>query len=322
MIELSLIAPVDPSKIEAELGALTPLRPTNRSHNIIYTFRGFEAPCTMLEVGRMREEAFRVFNGGTGNPIDIDPHDYDPTGYTQLIVWNPEERQIIGGYRYILGREVRVQGTETNLASDEILLYSDTFITDYLPYCIELGRAFVRPDHQQSNGISPKSIFALDNLWDGLGALMLLYPEYKYFTGIVTIFREYNREARDLVLYYLNTYFKGKPGLITPRDPRGYTTDINLLKSIIRGENKREDSKVLHRAVRERGETVPPLINAYMNLSDAMQVFGITRGMGPVNYEDIAIMIPIGEIAEDKKKRHLDSFKAWVERNKDTPLYG
>lgn len=321
MIELSLISPIDPGKIEAELSALTPLRPTNRSHNVIYSFRGSEAPNTMLEVGRLREESFRVFKAGTGQPLDIDIHDYDPSGYRQLIVWDPRAREIVGGYRYILGGEAIVQGTETNLASDEILFYSDVFITNYLPYCIELGRAFVRPDHQQANGLSPKSLFALDNLWDGLGALILLHPEYKYFTGIVSIFRESNQKSRDLILYFLNTHFKGEPGLIAPRDPRGYTTDISTLKDIIRGENKKEDSKALHQAVKELGESIPPLINAYMNLSDAMQVYGITKGMGPVNYEDISIMIPIGEIAEEKKERHMDTFSTWLENNKGVRIY-
>ena len=320
-MELALIPPVDPAKIEAELALIPPLRPTNHSRNLIYAFKGPEAPATMLEIGRLREEAFRKFNGGTGLPLDVDPHDYDPDGYTQLIVWDPRERKIIGGYRYILGREVIVQGTETNLASDEILLYSDIFITEYLPRCIELGRAFVRTDHQMKNGISPKSIFALDNLWDGLGALMLRHPEYKYFTGIVTIFREYDRQARDLILYFLNTHFRGTPGLITPRNPNGYTTSLARLKDVIRGEDKKEDARALRHAVKELGETIPPLINAYMNLSDSMQVFGITRGMGPVNYEDIAIMIPIDAIEEDKKKRHLDSYKLWVEKNRDTPIY-
>ena len=321
MIELSLIDPIAPEKIEAELSVLTPLRPTNRSHNLIYSFRGYEAPYTMLEVGRLREEAFRIFKAGTGEPLDIDYHDYDPSGYRQLIVWDPTAKKILGGYRYILGKEVVVRGTETNLASEEILFYSDTFITDYLPRCIELGRAFVRPDHQQTNGISPKSLFALDNLWDGLGALILLHPECKYFIGIASIFRESNQKSRDLILYFLNTYFKGAPGLITPRDPRGYTTDISCLKSVIKGENKKEDSKALHHAVKAMGESIPPLINAYMNLSDAMQVFGITRGMGPVTYEDIALMIPIEEIAEEKKKRHMDTFSAWLEHHKDTKLF-
>ena len=321
MIELSLIPAIDPAKIEAELNGLTPMRPTNRSHNVIYSFRGTEAPNTMLEIGRLREESFRVFKAGTGLPLDIDYHDYDPDGYRQLVVWDPDAREIVGGYRYILGREVIVQGTETNLASDEILLYSDTFITTYLPYCIELGRAFVRPDHQQANGLSPKSLFALDNLWDGLGALILLHPECKYFTGIVSIFRDSNQKSRDLILYYLNTHFKGEPGLITPRDPRGYTTDIATLKSVIKGENKKEDARALHIAVKQLGESIPPLINAYMNLSDAMEVYGITRGMGPVNYEDIAIMVPIGEIAEDKKKRHMDTYSEWIANNKGTSLY-
>lgn len=321
MIELSLISPIDPDRIQAELDAIEPLRPTNRNHNVIYSFRATDAPNTMLEVGRLREESFRVFRAGTGQPLDVDFHDYDPSGYRQLIVWDPEAREIVGGYRYILGSEAIVQGTETNLASDEILLYSDVFITDYLPFCIELGRAFVRPDHQQTNGLSPKSLFALDNLWDGLGALIFLHPECKYFSGIVSIFRESNFRSRDLILFYLNTYFKGKPGLIAPRDPRGYTTDISMMKSVITGEDKKKDAKALHRAVLDLGETVPPLINAYMNLSDAMQVYGITRGMGPVTYEDIAIMIPIGEIAVEKKKRHMDTFSEWLKNNKDTALY-
>ncbi len=307
MAQKDIIAPIDPAILRAELREQLMLRRTNRAGNEIYTFRAEECPNTMLELGRLREEAFRFYGGGTGKPADIDQFDLDPRGYRQLIVWDPKDLQIIGGYRYILGKEVVVSGTKTNLASNEIYNYSKHFLQDYLPKCIELGRSFVRTDYQQA-GLSPKSLFALDNLWDGLGALILIHDDYKYFFGKVTMYKTYDRTARDLIIYYLKTYFKGEEEMMTPTESPQFETDISYLRSIVTGRDAKADFKAMNRAVREQGVNIPPLVNAYMGLSSDMKVFDPSINRDFSDVEETAIMIPFDEIAENKKKRHVESF--------------
>lgn len=303
-----LIAPIDPNLIRAELKEQHMLRKTNRAGNEIYTFRAYEAPHTMLELGRLREQAFRFYGGGTGKPADIDLFDIDPQGYQQLIVWDPEHKQILGGYRFILGEDVKVgENNKTNLASGEIFEFSDEFISDYLPLSIELGRSFVRTDYQQA-GLAPKSIFVLDNLWDGLGALLLVYDQYKYFFGKVTMYKEYNRHARDLIIYYMNTHFQPPAELMTPIYAAPYETPKEELAKVIQGVDVKSDYKALNKAVRHLGVSIPPLVNAYIGLSPSLMVFGTSINAEFSGVEETGIMVPMEEIAEDKKRRHLESF--------------
>lgn len=303
----SIINPIDPKILRAELREHLLLRRTNKDNNEIYTFRAVEAPNLMLELGRLREEAFRFYGGGTGKSADIDQFDLDPNGYKQLIVWNPDTSEIVGGYRYILGQDVRVDGTETNLSSNEIFEYTPTFLNEYLPKCIELGRSFVRVDYQQA-GLAPRSIFALDNLWDGLGALILIYDEYEYFFGKVTMYRDYNKIARDLIIYYLQTHYKGIDDLMNPLYPIPYTTELTQLQNTILGVDQQADLKSLNSAVRAQGVNIPPLVNAYMNLSSSLQVFGTSSNPEFGGVEETAIMIPFMDINESKRHRHIVSF--------------
>ncbi|MDO5035422.1 MAG: GNAT family N-acetyltransferase [Porphyromonas sp.] len=302
-----LIAPIDPAIIKAELSEQHLLRKTNRAGNELYTFRAQEAPNTMLELGRLREEAFRYYGGGTGKPADIDEFDLDPDGYYQLIVWDPEEHIILGGYRYMLGGDVKVKDGKTMLASSEIFDYSDLFLKEYLPRSIELGRSFVRVDYQQA-GLRPKSIFALDNLWDGLGALILIHDQYEYFFGKVTMYKDYNRQARDLIIYYMNTHFRSEVDLMHALYPVPYETPVEELAEVIKGEDAKADYKALNKAVRDLGVNIPPLVNAYIGLSSSLMVFDVSLNAGFSNVEETGIMIPMLEITEDKKRRHIESF--------------
>lgn len=88
------------------------------------------------------------------------------------------------------------------MSTEHYFRFSDRFRDEFLPYTIELGRSFVQPLYQ---GIrqNPKGLYSLDNLWDGLGALVITNPDMKYFFGKVTMYGDYNREARDILLYFL-----------------------------------------------------------------------------------------------------------------------
>lgn len=303
-----IIDPVDRELIEKELTEDKLLRKTNNGNNLVYVITHHDSPNVMLEIGRLRELAFRVAGGGTGKDVDIDFYDTLPVPYKQIIVWDPTEKEILGGYRYFICSEaVTDPDGNCNLATARLFRFSKTFRDEYMPHMIELGRSFVQPAYQSTNR-KGKGIYAMDNLWDGLGAVWMKNPHIKYFFGKVTMYTTFHREARDLILYFMQKYFGDKELLVVPFEPLEITTDIKLLDSILCGSNYREDYKILSQNVRARGENIPPLINAYMNLSPTMKVFGTAMNYGFGDVEETAIMITVNDMYDEKIERHIKSY--------------
>ena len=302
------MAPVSLDLIKAELTPSKKLRDTNKGSNEIYVVNHFDSPNIMLEIGRLREEAFRDSGGGSGLAADIDEFDTMENPYQQLIVWDPDSERILGGYRFILGGDIKLnENGQPHLATAHMFHFSEKFINEYLPYTIELGRSFVSPDYQSSKA-GAKAIFALDNLWDGLGALAIQRPNMKYFFGKMTMYPEYNREARDLIQYFLFKHFEDKEKLVVPMEPLKIETPVSYMESILTEEEFKEDYKLLNAEVRRHGVNIPPLVNAYMSLSPTMKMFG-----GGINHEfceaeETCILISFDEIYDSKISRHVDSF--------------
>lgn len=309
VVEQAIIPPVDVTLIKAELTHDLYLRSTNKADNEIYIFRAEDAPYTMQEIGRLREEAFRYYGGGTGKAVDIDEFDTDPDGYMQLIVWDPSQEAILGGYRFIFGSDVKVGADgRPHLATGEMFNFSRQFITEYLPHTIELGRSFVSLPYQ-STRMGSKSMFALDNLWDGIGALTVINPEMKYFYGKVTMYADYNREARNLILYFLDKHFHDYEELVVPIKPLPIEVDPDRMREMFPTDNFKANYRTLNKYVREIGINVPPLVSAYMSLSPEMRVFGtaINHEFGAV--EETGILIAVDKILEDKRDRHINTFE-------------
>ncbi len=307
-MEQPIIAPISLDLIKAELTPAKKLRDTNKSKNEIYVLNHHDSPNIMKEIGRLREEAFRDSGGGSGLSMDIDEFDTMENPYQQLIVWDPEAEKILGGYRYILGTDIRLdENGQPLLATSHMFRFSEKFIKDYLPYTIELGRSFVAPEYQSSKA-GTKALFALDNLWDGLGALAIEHPNMKYFFGKMTMYPEYNREARDLIQHFLFKHFEDKEKLVVPMDPLVIETPAEKMDAILTEKEFKDDYKLLNAEVRRLGVNIPPLVNSYMSLSPTMKMFG-----GGINHEfseaeETCIMISFDEIYDAKKARHIDSF--------------
>ena len=303
-----IIAPVSRELLKAELTEDKRLRMTNKSNNQIYIITHHDSPNVMVEIGRLREIAFRAAGGGTGKSIDIDEFDTMNNPYKQLIVWNPEAEDILGGYRYICGDEVQFdEKGEPILATSHMFQFSNKFIKDYLPTTIELGRSFVTLEYQSTRAGS-KGLFALDNLWDGLGALTVVMPNVKYFFGKVTMYPSYHRQGRDMILYFLKKHFEDKDSLIAPMTPLLIEADEQELSELFREESFKEDYKILNKEVRSFGYNIPPLVNAYMNLSPTMRMFGTAVNDEFGDVEETGILIAVDEILEDKYVRHIQSF--------------
>jgi len=303
-----IIPPVDRAILEEELAEAHFVRNTNNGHNKIYIFTAHSSPNLMREVGRLREDTFRDAGGGTGKSIDIDEYDIAHKPFNQLIVWNPIEKEIVGGYRFIHGKNIPCnKDGALNSATAELFDYSDHFVRDYLPVSIELGRSFVQPEYQPTVNLK-KGMYSLDNLWDGLGAMIIDNPDVDYFFGKMTMYPDYNRTARDIILYFLKTYFPDPEKLLTPKFPVLMETDEQFIRELFTGADYHENYKILVHQIRHYSEHIPPLVNAYMNLSPTMITFGtaINHEFGDV--EETGIMIRIPDIYPRKKERHLTTY--------------
>lgn len=311
-----IIPPVNRELLVRELTPEKRLRSTNRSDNEIYIVTYHDSPNVLLEIGRLREVAFRCAGGGTGRGFDLDEFDTCEHPYYQLVVWSPESQEILGGYRFLPGRECKFASDgQPRLATSHMFHVSQEFIRDYLSSTVELGRSFVTLEYQNTRTSAAKGLFALDNLWDGLGALTVIMPDVRYFYGKMTMYPSFNRDARDMILYFLNKHFGDRDRLIYPYTPATIGLSQDYLSNVFCEPDFKADYYILNTEVRKRGYNIPPLVNAYMGLSPTMRVFGtaVNEGFGQV--EETGILIAIDEILEDKRKRHIESF---VKENPDS----
>lgn len=299
-----IIPPVDRSLILAELTEEKLLRKTNNGNNEIYVVTAQNSPNIMQELGRLRELSFRDAGGGTGAAVDIDDEDLAEEGYQQLFVWDPKAQEIVGGYRFIVSRTTHPK----HMSTEHYFRFSDRFRNEFLPYTIELGRSFVQP-HYQGIRQNPKGLYSLDNLWDGLGALVVANPDMKYFFGKVTMYGDYNREARDILLYFLKKYFPDHDNLIEGIYPIELQFDTEKMEQMFCGGNYAEDYKILTREIRKCKENIPPLINSYMNISPSMRVFGTVTNPDFGGVEETGILITINDIYPVKSERHFKMVK-------------
>ena len=311
MIDTSyIIPPVPREMLRAELKHKNFLRMTNCGNKEIYITTAHLSPSIMREIGRLRELSFALDGGGTGKDCDIDEFDTLPEPYCfkQLFVWSPEDEEIVGGYRFIHGSNMmrREDGTIATPTS-ELFQYSDDFVKNYLPYTVELGRAFVQPDFQPGNDFR-KGLYSLDNLWDGLGAIALEIPETRYFFGKITMYPQMNTRAKDLILFFLKKHFPDRDGLVWPFEVLPIESDLNELNALFDGRNYKEDYQILVRNVRALDSVVPAMINAYMNLSPTMRSFGTAINTEFGNTDETGILLTLRDIVPEKKVRYLESY--------------
>ncbi|MCW8897281.1 MAG: GNAT family N-acetyltransferase [Flavobacteriales bacterium] len=301
------MAPIDRDVLEKELTPERFVKKTNKGDNDIYIVNYHNAPNVLKEIGRLRELSFSQAGGGTGKDIDLDKFDTSENCYEQLIVYDREDREIVSGYRFKDCSTAISPSGEILLSTKYYFNFSDKFIKEYLPYTIELGRSWVQPLYQAGGGSSRKGIFALDNIWDGLGSIIINYPHIKYFFGKVTMYSSYNKKARNALLYFMNSYFPDLENLVTPIHPIEINTDLREIKRLIRDKNFDEGLKSLYQYLKSYGESVPPLINTYMKISDTMKSFGTAINPDFGGVEETAILVTIDDIYPEKKERHISS---------------
>ena len=306
----TIIKPVPVELIKAELTESKKLEDTNKGHNELYIVTWHDSPNVVTEVGRLRELAFREAGGSTGNAVDLDEYDKMEKPYKQLIVWDPDNEAIIGGYRFFFGADAAFdENGQPIMASSHQFRFSQKFIKEYLPYVLELGRNFVAPEYQSSKN-GAKSIFAFDNLWDGLVAIIMKLPDLLYYFGKITIYPTYDTIARDLIYHFLWKHFGDQEDLVRPWEDQAImpASDPELMNLIVHKEDLTEDYKLLKAAARMRGVNIPPNMTAYISITSQMKMFGTAVNRLMHNIEDTSVLIPFDSIYKEKKWRHIGAY--------------
>ena len=307
-----IIPPVETSLLLSELeGHL--LRPSNKAGNLIYDITAHECPNVMREIGRLREISYRDGGGGTGKEIDIDDLDIMEKPYHQLIVWDPDNQQIIGGYRYLLGHEIAIdESGQPRIASAHLFQFSPRFVSDFLPYTIEFGRAFVQPAYQ-AREMGVKALFALDNIWDGIGALVYKYPQLQWMIGKVTLYPSFDPMVRDLLYSFLYRYHPDTEGLLIPYHPLAISEEAQKwADEVFEGDDPAANLHALQLAARQRGLVVPAMFAAYLNLTKHMRTFGTSINDEFGDVLETGIMVAIKDILPEKKERYMQPYIDWL----------
>ncbi|MBR5176693.1 MAG: GNAT family N-acetyltransferase [Bacteroidales bacterium] len=303
-----IIDPVDIALIKAELTPDKKLGDTNKGGNELYVVSWKDSPNTLREIGRLREVSYREAGASSGKAMDLDEYDMMEVPYSQLIVWDPEAEAIIGGYRYILGKDVTLkEDGQPNITSSHLYRFSDDFINRYLPHVMELGRSFVAPDYQSSKA-GAKSVFTMDNLWDGIASVILHHPGTLYFLGKMTIYPSYDKTARNLIIHFLKKHFKDPEGLVRPKKEIRVADNPRLMDLVLREDDVKKDYRLLKDAVRKLGTNIPPLVNSYINTSASMKMLGSCINDELGDAIETGIMIGFDDIYAEKRERHTEAF--------------
>lgn len=317
----SIIPPVDRNLLKKELTKRKFIRPTNKARNDIYIVTAHDSPNVLREIGRLRELAFRSWGGGTGKEMDLDRYDFLEKPFKQLIVWDPSAGEIVGGYRFLSGRDVTIDSNgQPEFVMSHLFRFNDKFIEEHLPYTIELGRAFIQPDYQTTK-MGIKSMFSLDNLWDGLGALIYDEKQAKYFVGKVTIYQDYPVLARELLYAYMLKYCSDSENLVKPVKEVVISENSKKIADLLFVEgNAAADYKILQKTIRKEGYTVPPMFNAYIGLTDTMRMFGTVVDPDFGRVYETGIMVTMDDLLESKRIRYIDPYIDYLKMKLDEQI--
>ena len=304
-----IIEPIDVQLLKQELNKSTFLRNTTRGNNEIYVVNNENSPNVLREIGRLREVSFRAVGGGSGTECDLDHFDLEDKACFQVVVWNPEEEEIIGGYRFTKWSMASFhENGQPYVNTEHLFDFSQKFIDEDFPYCIEMARAFVQPKYQSAQA-GRKALFALDNLWEGIGGVVASNPDVKYLTGKVTIYSSSPELSRKAMIYYLDMSFGDREGLLMSKNPELWTPQQeDFFKELFTGDDYKENYLILNNFVKSFNDTIPPLIHLYVGLSPTMKTFGTTFDPDFGDCYDTAMMITVSDIYKEKFDRYIGSF--------------
>ena len=262
----------------------------------ICLFARAEATPVLREIGRLREATFRAVGEGTGRRRDLDHFD---SYYQHLVLWDEEELEIAGAYRFVdSGTVVREQGP-AGLYSCSLFQY-DRERCYFLDSGLELGRSFVQQRYWGRR--------SLDYLWYGIGAFLAQNPQCRYLFGPVSISNAMPLLARELLIYFYKLYFSGDRTLYCSRNPFRFSQPLAVLGQEFSGTDYQGDFTRLKSLLSNLGTAVPPLYKQYTELCEPGGVVFLDFNIDPAfnNCVDGLVIVDTHKLKASKRKRYME----------------
>lgn len=275
-----IIDPQEPELIERELALLSDDRCLSRQGRCaVFYALASEIPVTLREIGRLREEAFRAVGEGTGAECDLDPFDDD---YLHLVLYNSEQREIIGAYRMGRTDQILPRRGVKGLYTATLFRIKPRLFQELGP-SLEFGRSFVRFDRQRSHT-------ALFLLWKAIAQYVRLHPEYRVLFGPVSISSRYRSVSRELMAAFLaaNNHEADYSRLIRPRNPMrndptrrngSHARPIDMAQASVVVDDLKDLSKIIAE-IEEEHQGVPILLKHYLKLGARILGFNVDPTFG------------------------------------------
>lgn len=263
---------------------------TTSDGKLIYLYRYQTSSPIMRELGRLRELTFRAVGEGTNQRRDVDQ--YDKT-YFHLILWDPNDLEIAGAYRF--GDAKRLVQQTPSIYSATLFDYSPS-MTPYFEQGLELGRSFVQEKYWGKR--------SLDYLWMGIGAFLKRYPEYRYLFGPVTLSAQLPKKATDLIVSFYLRYFPDHDNIAHAKIP--YRSAESNAEDFD-GLSYKEAMPVLKTKLANMNVAIPTLYKQYADLCDEEGVRFTAFNIDPdfQNCIDGLVMVDIHKLSAKKRKRYL-----------------
>lgn len=293
--ESTVIQPVDKQKIKMQLNNSEFIGQTTDGKKI-YLVNYNNGQDVVREIARLREITFRKVGEGTGRSKDFDSYDKH---YKHLVLWDDDNLEIVGAYRFAFGQEVLtnigVQGFYTSSLFD----FSEDFVK-IIPQSIELGRSFIQSKYWNS--------MALDYLWQGIGKVLLNNTQIRYLFGPVSMSNNYSEEAKNLIVYFFSKWFSRNDNLVLPKNKFSLSEKkITELKELFNLNNYEQELKILKSQLKILGFSVPVLFKQYSDICHRDGVNFVDFSIDPDfnNCIDAFIVLDLNFIKEAKRVRYL-----------------
>ncbi len=294
--QCAIARPEDRATLKRELAQAECLGKTGDGKSIyLWQRNGQEDAPVLRELGRLREIAFRAVEEGSGKRRDTDTYDDD---YLHLILWDNDDLEIVGAYRFMpTARQVEKRGVE-GLYSHSLFHYDDK-MQDVLDHGIELGRSFIQPRYWGRRG--------LDYLWSGIGAYLARYPHYRYLFGPVSISGGLPPAARDLLVAFYRLWFPATHPLAASRQP--YPASLPDVLAQFGGVDYVDDLTKLKSLLGNLGCGIPPLYKQYSELCEPGGVQFIDFGSDPAfnNCVDGLVLVDLCYLKANRYQRYIEA---------------
>jgi len=293
--EKAIAHPENRAELRSAIRQCEVLGNTADGKNILLYRQNGSSPI-MREIGRLREVAFRLVGEGTGKRRDVDSYDLD---YLHLILWDDEDIEIVGAYRFGETQKLLDNPNSQGLYTHSLFDYQEA-MDPILAKGLELGRSFVQPKYWGKR--------SLDYLWIGIGAFVAKNPEYRYLYGPVSLSNSLPASAKNLLVHYYQQYFS--PPQILAKANIPFKLDDSAkdeLLSAFDGDDKDKDFVALKHLLANLGGSVPTLYKQYSSLCEeggvSLSAFNVDPDFN--DCVDGLVIVDLDKLLPKKRKRYI-----------------